>query len=46
MTTRNRAGFLLDKAKDVPRVGAVTECQNIRFTVQRGTPQAIQEVRK
>ena len=38
------AGFLLDKAKDVPRVGATIEYQRIRFTIQRGTPQAVQEV--
>ncbi len=38
------AGFLLDKAKDVPRVGTTIEYKSIRFTVQRGTPQAVQEV--
>jgi putative hemolysin len=38
------AGFLLDKAKDVPRVGTTIEYQGIRFTIQRGTPQAVQEV--
>ncbi len=39
------AGFLLDKAKDVPKVGTTIEFKNIRFTVHRGTPQAIQEVK-
>lgn len=38
------AGFLLEKAQEIPRVGTTIEYQNIRFTVQRGTPQAIQEV--
>jgi len=39
------AGFLLDKAKDVPRVGSTVRYQGIAFTIQRGTPQAVKEVR-
>ncbi len=39
------AGFLLDKARDVPPVGMEIEYQGIAFIVQRATPQAIQEVR-
>ena len=39
------SGFLLDKAKDIPPVGAVIEYQGVRFTIKRATPQLIQEVR-
>jgi putative hemolysin len=39
------AGFLLDKAKDVPQVGTVLEYQGICFSIQRATPRAIQEVK-
>ncbi|MEN8132082.1 MAG: transporter associated domain-containing protein [Pseudomonadota bacterium] len=39
------AGFLLNMARDIPRVGAVIEYQKIFFTIERATPQAIQEVR-
>jgi CBS domain containing-hemolysin-like protein len=39
------AGFLLDKIQDIPSVGAVIEYRQISFTVERATPQAIQEVR-
>ncbi|MCP4408284.1 MAG: HlyC/CorC family transporter [Gammaproteobacteria bacterium] len=39
------AGFLLNQMKDIPRVGAVIEYQRITFTIERATPQAIQEVR-
>lgn len=39
------AGFLLEKAKDIPAVGTVIEYQGISFTIERATPQAIQEVR-
>jgi putative hemolysin len=39
------AGFLLDKARDIPPVGAVIQCHGVSFTVYRGTPQVIQEVR-
>ena len=39
------AGFLLDKAQDIPAVGTVIEFQDISFTIERATPQAIQEVR-
>ncbi len=39
------AGFLLDRAGDVPSVGSTIEYRNIRFTVQRATPRAVQEVK-
>jgi putative hemolysin len=39
------AGFLLEKARDVPPAGTVIDFQKFSFTVQRATPQAIQEVR-
>lgn len=39
------AGFLLEKARDIPPAGAVIEFQGISFTIERATPQAIQEVR-
>lgn len=38
------AGFLMDKAGTVPRVGSSLEFQGIRFTIKRATPQVIQEV--
>ena len=39
------SGFLLNKAKDVPPVGAVIEFQGIRFTIECATRRLIQEVR-
>ncbi len=39
------AGFLLDKARDIPPMGTVVEYRKITFTVERATPQAVQEVR-
>lgn len=39
------AGFLLEKARDIPPAGTVIEYQGISFTIERATPQAIQEVR-
>jgi putative hemolysin len=39
------AGFLLDKAKEVPQVGTAVKYKKITFMIQRGTPQAIEEVR-
>ena len=39
------AGFLLEKAQDVPPVGTVVEYQGVIFTVTKATPKAIQEVR-
>lgn len=39
------AGFLLEKARDMPPVGTVIEFQGISFTIERATPQAIQDVR-
>lgn len=39
------AGFLLEKAKDIPANGTVIEFRGTSFTIERATPQAIQEVR-
>jgi len=39
------AGFLLEKVRDIPPVGTVIEFHGISFTIERATPQAIQEVR-
>ena len=38
------AGFLLEKAGDVPEVGSVIEFKRLRFTIMRGTAQSIEEV--
>jgi len=39
------AGFLLERAKDVPEQGEVIVWQGITFTIHRAQPQVIQEVR-
>jgi CBS domain containing-hemolysin-like protein len=39
------AGFLLDQTREVPQVGTVIESNALVFTITRGTPQAIHEVR-
>ena len=39
------AGFLLEKARAIPREGSEIKYQNIIFTVVRATPQVVQEVR-
>ena len=39
------AGFLLEKSGDIPVPGTVIKRRGISFTVERSTPQAIQEVR-
>ena len=39
------AGFLLEKSGEIPAPGAVIKRKGITFTIERGTPQAIQEVR-
>jgi len=39
------AGFLLDKAKDVPKPGTTIKYQDISFTIQRGTDRVIEEVK-
>ncbi len=38
-------GFLLDLAHEIPAEGALIKYQRLSFTVQRRTPQAIEEVR-
>lgn len=39
------AGFLLDKSGEIPPPGTVIKRRGITFTIERSTPQAIQEVR-
>ena len=39
------AGFLLEKSGEIPAPGTVIKRRGITFTVERSTPQAIQEVR-
>ena len=39
------AGFLLERAKDVPEPGEVIVWQGIDFTIHRALPHVIQEVR-
>lgn len=39
------AGFLLEKARDIPPTGTLIEYNGVAYTIQRATPQAIQEVR-
>ncbi len=39
------AGFILDKVGDVPPVGSTIKYKGIRFTIQRGTARAIEEVK-
>ena len=39
------AGFLLEKSGEIPAPGAVIKRKGIAFTIERSTPQAIQEVR-
>ncbi|MBN8464355.1 MAG: hypothetical protein J0M01_16325, partial [Dechloromonas sp.] len=38
------SGFILEFAHEIPAPGATIEVEGIRFTIQRATPQAIQEV--
>ena len=39
------AGFLLEKSGEIPAPGTVIKRRGITFTIERSTPQAIQEVR-
>jgi putative hemolysin len=39
------AGFLLEMAREVPPVGTAIKAGGITYTIQKGTPQTIQEVR-
>ncbi|MEJ2099951.1 MAG: hemolysin family protein [Desulfobacterales bacterium] len=39
------AGFLLEKSGEIPTPGTVIKVKAINFTIERSTPQAIQEVR-
>jgi putative hemolysin len=39
------AGFLLERAGEIPPPGTVIRVEGIVFTIERSTPQAIQEVR-
>ncbi|MEF8733400.1 MAG: hemolysin family protein [Candidatus Accumulibacter meliphilus] len=38
------SGLLLEHAREIPKVGTVIEVAGIKFTVQRATPQVVQEV--
>ena len=38
-------GFLLEQAGDIPSPGTVIRAKGIVFTIERSSPQAIQEVR-
>ena len=39
------AGFLLDQAKAIPRAGTMIRYGDITLTVERGSLQALQEIR-
>ena len=39
------AGFLLERAHDVPRVGTTIRYKKVSFTIQRGSARVIEEVR-
>ena len=39
------AGFLLEKAREVPDVGTSVKAGGVTYTILKGTPQTIQEVR-
>ena len=39
------AGFLLDRAGDVPSVGDTIHYQELQFTIQRATPRSVREVK-
>lgn len=39
------AGFLLEMAREVPSAGTAIKAGGITYTIQKGTPQTIQEVR-
>lgn len=39
------AGFLLEKARAIPRVGSEIKHQQITFTVVKARPQVVEEVR-
>ncbi len=38
------SGYLLEYAREIPRAGTTIEVEGVRFTIQRATPQVIQEV--
>ncbi|MBK7953578.1 MAG: HlyC/CorC family transporter [Candidatus Accumulibacter sp.] len=38
------SGYLLEYAREIPPAGATIEVEGIKFTIQRATPQVIQEV--
>jgi hypothetical protein len=38
------SGFLLEYAREIPKPGTMIEVEGIKFTIQRATPQVIQEV--
>ena len=38
------AGFLLEKAREVPTTGTVIKAEGVSFIIERSTAQAIEEV--
>ena len=38
------SGLLLGYAHEIPKTGTTIELEGVRFTIQRATPQVIQEV--
>ena len=38
------SGYLLEYAREIPKAGTTIEVEGVRFTIQRATPQVIQEV--
>lgn len=39
------AGFLLEKAREVPDVGTSIKAEGVTYTILKGTPQTLQEIR-
>ncbi len=39
------AGYLLEVAREIPEVGTTVEVDGVKYTIKKGTPQTIQEVR-
>jgi CBS domain containing-hemolysin-like protein len=39
------AGYLLEVSREIPAVGATVEVDGIKYTIKKGTPQTIQEIR-
>jgi len=39
------AGYLLEVSREIPAVGTTVEVDGIKYTIKKGTPQTIQEIR-